>query len=243
MINNTDQENLFPKKISKLTAEQKLIKDDFMEHWLKVLRKNYTILDRFNHKVVVNNKPKNFLKTLEIDAGLGEHLNYEKLNDNQKKNYYALDIRENLLKNLSKEHTLVKPILADCQKKLDFEDNFFDRVIAIHVFEHLPDLPKTIIEISRVLSANGLLQVVIPCEGSIAYTLARKISAERIFKKRYNTSYDWFIKSEHLNLPYEIFNELEKKFIIKKKIYFPFPVSFEFCNLVIGINLILNPKN
>ena len=119
MINNTDQENLFPKKISKLTAEQKLIKDDFMEHWLKVLRKNYTILDRFNHKVVVNNKPKNFLKTLEIGAGLGEHL----------------------------------------------------------------------------------------------------------------------------NLPYEIFNELEKKFIIKKKIYFPFPVSFEFCNLVIGINLILNPKN
>ena len=108
--------------------------------------------------------------------------------------------------------------------------------------EHLPNLPKTISEISRVLSVNGLFQVVIPCEGSIAYTLARKISAERIFKKKYNTSYDWFIKSEHLNLPYEIFNELEKKFIIEKKIYFPFPISFEFCNLCIGINLKLNPK-
>ena len=100
MINNTDKQNLFPKKIPKLTAEQKLIKDDFMEHWLKVLRKNYGIVDKFNHKVVVNNKPKNFLKTLEIGAGLGEHLNYEKLNDDQKKNYYALDIRENLLKYL-----------------------------------------------------------------------------------------------------------------------------------------------
>jgi len=242
MINNTDKQNLFPKKIPKLTAEQKLIKDDFMEHWLKVLRENYGILDRFNHKVVVNNKPKNFLKTLEIGAGLGEHLNYEKLNDDQKKNYYALDIRENLLKYLSKEHPLVKSILGDCEKKLDFEDNFFDRIIAIHVLEHLPNLPKTISEISRVLSVNGLFQVVIPCEGSIAYTLARKISAERIFKKKYNTSYDWFIKSEHLNLPYEIFNELEKKFTIEKKIYFPFPISFEFCNLCIGINLKLNHK-
>ena len=49
MINNsTNNKNQFPKKISELTREQKLIKDDFMEHWLKVLRKNYGIIDRFN---------------------------------------------------------------------------------------------------------------------------------------------------------------------------------------------------
>ena len=92
---------LFPKKILKLTSEQKLIKDDFMEHWLKVLRKKYGIVDKFNHNSVVKSMPKNFLKTLEIGAGIGEHLNYEKLNDNQKKNYYAMDIRENLLKIIS----------------------------------------------------------------------------------------------------------------------------------------------
>ena len=96
-----------------------------MEHWLKVLRKNYGILDRFNHKVVVNNKPKNFLKTLEIGAGLGEHLNYEQLNDDQKKNYYAMDIRENLLKIISKEHPKINTILGDCEKKIDFEKVIF----------------------------------------------------------------------------------------------------------------------
>ena len=94
-----------------------------------------------------------------------------------------------------------------------------------------------------MLNENGLLQVVIPCEGSIAYSLARKISAERIFKKKYNTSYEWFIKSEHLNLPYEIFDELKKRFKIIKKFYFPFPIPFEFCNLCIGINLKLKSKN
>ena len=183
--NNVSKKNLFPKKIPKLTSEQKFIKDEFMEHWLKILRKNYSIIDNFNHKVVVNSKPDNFLRTLEIGAGIGEHLNYEKLNDYQKKNYYAMDIRENLLKIISKEHPMVNTILGDCEKKINFENNFFDRIIAIHILEHLPNLPNTINEVARVLKLNGLFQIVIPCEGSLAYTIARKISAKRIFEKKY----------------------------------------------------------
>ena len=228
---------LFPKKIPKLTSEQKLIKDDFMEHWLKVLRKKYGIVDKFNHNTVVKSMPKNFLKTLEIGAGIGEHLNYEKLNDNQKKNYYAMDIRENLLKIISKEHPMVNTILGDCEKKINFENNFFDRVIAIHILEHLPNLPFAINEVSRVLKSSGLFQIVIPCEGSMAYTLARKISARRIFEKKYKTSYDWYIKSEHVNLPHEIINELKKKFTIIKETYFPIPISIKFCNLCIALDL------
>ena len=46
--NKINKKNLFPKQIPKLTSEQKLIKDDFMEHWLKVIRKNYGIADKFN---------------------------------------------------------------------------------------------------------------------------------------------------------------------------------------------------
>ena len=228
---------LFPKKIPKLTAEQKLIKDDFMEHWLKVLRKKYGIVDKFNHNTVVKSMPKNFLKTLEIGAGIGEHLNYEKLNDNQKKNYYAMDIRENLLKIISKEHPMVNTILGDCEKKINFENNFFDRIIAIHILEHLPNLPIAINEVSRVLKSSGLFQIVITCEGSLAYTLARKISAKRIFEKKYKTSYDWYIKSEHVNFPHEIINELKKKFAIIKETYFPIPISIKFCNLCIALDL------
>ena len=48
-----------------LTSEQKIIKDDFMKFWLKVSREKYRTYEGFNHKVVVNNRPKNFLKTLE----------------------------------------------------------------------------------------------------------------------------------------------------------------------------------
>ena len=112
--------------------------------------------------------------------------------------------------------------MGDCEERLSFENNYFDRVIAIHVLEHMANLPKALDEITRVLKKDGLFQVVIPCEGSFAHHIARKISAERIFKKRYKTSYDWFIKSEHLNVPYEIFNELKKNFVIKKKTIFQF---------------------
>lgn len=238
MKNKNLKQNIFPKKIPDLTEDQISIKNDFMEHWLQVLRNKYAFVDKFNQNIVVKNKPNNFLTTLEIGAGLGEHIKYENLTDDQEKNYYALDIRENLLKILSKDYPSIKTVLGDCEKKLEFVDNFFDRVIAIHVLEHLPNLPKSISEISRVLKNEGTFQVVIPCEGSAAYTIARKISAERIFKKRYKISYDWYIKSEHVNLPYEIFDELKKKFEIKKKYYFPIPIPLEFCNLCIGINLV-----
>ena len=148
-----------------------------------------------------------------------------------------MDIRENLLKIISKEHPMVNTILGDCEKKINFENNFFDRVIAIHILEHLPNLPFAINEVSRVLKSSGLFQIVIPCEGSMAYTLARKISAKRIFEKKYKTSYDWYIKTEHVNLPDEIIIELKKKFAIIKETYFPIPISIQFCNLCIALDL------
>ena len=62
---------LFPKKIPKLTSEQKLIKDDFMEHWLKVLRKKYGIVDKFNPISVVISMSKNFLSTSPLNIIVG----------------------------------------------------------------------------------------------------------------------------------------------------------------------------
>ena len=177
----------FPKKVPYLTKKQLKIKDDFMLYWLNNLRQNYGIIENFNHNFVVKNSNKDFLTTLEIGSGIGEHLKYEKLTKNQKKNYFALDTRKNVLKQLKKEHPNVKTILGDCQKKIKFRSNYFDRIIAIHVLEHLPNLPATVKEVHRLLKKQGEFLIVIPCEGSLAYSLARKISAERLFKKKYNT--------------------------------------------------------
>jgi ubiquinone/menaquinone biosynthesis C-methylase UbiE len=231
----------FPKRIPELTKEQLAIKEDFYSFWLQKLRKSYGIVDYFNHNFVVRNSKKSFKTTLEIGAGIGEHLNYEKLSSIQKKNYYALDSSEVLLDQLSSEQNEINTVLGDCQKTFTFGDNYFDRVIAIHVLEHLNNLPETIKEVHRTIKPDGQFLVVIPCEGGLAYSIAREISAKRHFKKRYKMSYDWHIKSEHLNYPNEITHEIKKKFYITKTSFFPLFLPLIFCNLCIG--LICKKKN
>jgi len=230
--------NKWPKIIPPLSKEQEEISNDFVLYWLQVLSKNYSFIDKFNHSYVVKNRPLNFLRTLEIGAGTGEHLNYEKLTDAQKLNYYALDIRKNIIDHLKIKHPEIQALLGDCQKNLDFSDGFFDRILAIHVLEHLPDLRAAIKEIYRLINKkDGVFSVVIPCEGSFAYSLARKVSAQRIFESRYKQSYNWFIEREHINLPSEIFEELDSKFTIINSSFFPLRMKSLFCNLCIGLTL------
>jgi hypothetical protein len=83
---------------------------------------------------------------------------------------------------------------------------------------------------------------VIPCEGSPAYSLARKISAERVYKKRYRGTYKWLYTREHINLPHEILAELAFYFTIEARSFFPLPfLPFVFSNLVIGLSLAPRP--
>jgi len=110
-------------------------------------------------------------------------------------------------------------------------------VLAIHVLEHLPDLPRALDEIKRVLKPDGAFSVLIPCEGGLAYSLARNISARRIFEKRYQQSYDWFVASEHINLPHEILVELTPRFRIEQRVFFPLLAPIVTANLVIGLTL------
>ena len=199
----------WPKTFPPLTPEQADISDDFVLHWHSVLPKQYSIVDDFNHTYVVDNAPNNFSRTLEIGAGTGEHLGYERLDTQQRKNYFAVDIRENMIAELRNKFPEICTIVGDCQYSMDFEDGFFDRILAIHVLEHLPDLPATVREIHRLCNkSSGVLSIVIPCEGSLAYSLARKFSTQRIFEARYKQSYKWFIEREHINVPHEIFEEL-----------------------------------
>jgi len=226
----------WPKLLPPLTSAQAEISDDFMKYWHEVLSRNYGIVARFNHTYAVKASPANFVRTLEIGAGDGEHLKYEKLNADQKANYFAVDIRENMVSELRARFPDVNAIVGDAQSIMGFEDDYFDRVLAIHVLEHLPNLPAAIKEMHRLCNkSSGVLSIVIPCEGSLAYSLARKISSQRVFEARYKQSFRWWIEREHINLPREIFKELKPYFSPISSSYFPIPVPLEFCNLCIGM--------
>ena len=110
-------------------------------------------------------------------------------------------------------------------------------MLAIHVLEHLPNLPLAIREAHRLCNKeHGLFSVVIPCEGGLAYGLARRISAQRIFERRYRQPYRWFIEREHISRPAEIIEELEPYFEIVHRAVFPFGfLPIPTINLVIGL--------
>ncbi len=228
----------WPKIIPPLTADQQQVSDDFMRHWHEVLPARFGVVDDFNHGYVVKHAPPAFRRTLEIGAGLGGHIPYEKLSTDQEQNYHALELRENMAEKIRSRFPKVQACVGDCQQRLRFADGYFDRIIAVHVLEHLPDLPSTILEMHRLCDpTRGVFSVVIPCEGGLAYGLARKISAQRIFEKRYRQPYRWFIEREHINRPREILRELAAFFDVTHCTYFPLGLRSIALNLCIGLTL------
>ena len=238
-VSTTPPVSKWPKVFPALTAEQKRISDDFMKYWHEVLPRKYGIIEKFNHGYPVKHAPAEFKTTLEIGAGLAEHLLYEKLTPEQEANYVALELRPNLVEAIRERFPRIQARQGNCQEPLDFPDGSFDRIIAVHVLEHLPNLPAAVREMRRLCRpVRGVFSVVIPCEGSLAYSLARRISAQRIFEKRYGQSYRWFIEREHINRPGEIIEELDRFFEVRHRGFFPLPLPFVFCNLCLGLTLV-----
>lgn len=228
----------WPKTFPPLTPEQEKIRDDFMHAWHEELPKKYGIIEKFNHGYVVDHAPDSFLRTLEIGAGIGEHLTYEKLTPEQLENYVALELRPAMAAEIARVHPGCKAVVGDCQQRLDFPDGHFDRVLAVHVLEHLPNLPAAVREMHRLCNKeHGRFQVVIPCEGGLAYGLARRISAQRFFRKRWDMDYRLIIEREHMNVPREIFAVLDEYFELEHRTYWPLRIPITTINLAIGLTL------
>jgi SAM-dependent methyltransferase len=229
----------WPKVLPGLTPEQQAVHDDFMRRWHEVLPHRYGMVERFNHSFPVRQSRSGFRATIEIGAGLGEHLNYEHLSPEQERAYVAVELRENMAARLSEAHPRVQTIVGDCQERLPFDDGSFDRYLAIHVLEHLPNLPACIAEAWRLLDKDrGQLLAVIPCEGGPAYSLARRISSQRLFERTYGMPYGPFISREHINRPREILAELAAFFTIDSRRFFPLAfVPSAQVNLCIGLEM------
>ena len=232
----------WPKILPPLTESQQQINDNFVKVWHEELPR-YQSIERFNHGWVVRHAPAGFTRTLEIGAGLGEHLRYETLTAEQEAGYVSVELRPEMAAEIAKRFPVVQTVVGDCQKALPFPAGYFDRILAIHVLEHLPDLPATIREMHRLCNKQrGVFQVVIPCEGGALYSLCRRISAQRTFERRYGQPYAWFIRREHINLPHEIQEELRPYFSLLSRAFFPFVVPGVSFNLCIAMNLAPKPE-
>lgn len=233
MAKRGEPRGVWPKQLPAETEEQARIRDAFMNAWLDELPQKYGMVENFNHHYPLRSmEAGKTYRTLDIGAGRGEHIRYEDLAN---QTYYALELRQSLADKIQAHFPDVQTVVGDIQDRLDFEDGAFDRILAVHILEHLPDLPRALDEIKRLLAPEGVFSVLIPCDPGLAYEFARNISARPMFERRFNMSYDWLIALEHINNPPEIIGELEKRFNIVDRTYFPLYIPVPNLNLIIGL--------
>jgi len=235
VLNSASQYGVYPKNPSPLTEEQIEAREKFMMLWHQELPTKYGLLEHFNHGVLSRFSIQSGSKTLEVGAGLGEHLRYENLTIQE---YYCLEYREEFCKELRKKISPDRVICGDIHERQNWPDATFDRILSVHVLEHLRNLPAAVNEVRRLLKPDGVLDIVIPCDGEPLYGLARKVSSERMFRKNFKMDFTPIIRNEHVSTHREILEVLERDFIVQKRIMFPFYFNLPKINLVDGLRLI-----
>jgi SAM-dependent methyltransferase len=139
---------------------------------------------------------------------------------------------------MKKRWPKTKATIGDCQAYIPYPDGHFDRIIAIHVLEHLPNLPAFLHQANRLLNKDrGQFLIVIPCEGGLGYSLGRRLTSQRIFENRYRQPYGPFIACEHVNQADEVVFELEREFSVEQTSWYPLKMSSIHMNLCIGLAL------
>ena len=221
----------WPKERPVLTEEQSAVMADWINEFLTSVKPaRFGWLTGFDHTFSVQSRVAG-KRTLEIGAGTGTHLPYEPAGE-----YVALEASRELADQIPRRDGLTV-VVADCEKRLPWDDGSFDRVLAIHLLEHLYDLPRALDEVARVLRPDGVFTVVIPCEGGSLYSLGRHFTTKRIFEKRYQMPYEWMIRQDHCNSAREVLDELARRFRVRRRVYFPLRAPSVDLNLMVGLDL------
>jgi SAM-dependent methyltransferase len=221
----------WPKPFPELSDEQLAIRDDFMKYFHETYPEKYSWVSEFNRRYPARTALPG-TATLEIGAGIGEHMQTLSA---MSERYVALELRDDMAAVIHERYPDVETVVGDIEEGLELESESFDRVVAVHVLEHLRNLPVALDEVHRLLRPGGVFEIVIPCEGGLGYWAGRELTSKRMFEKRYNTDYEWYIKSEHFNVPREIIHELGTRFTREHREFFPLKVPSVHLNLFIGL--------
>jgi len=215
----------WPKQRPQLSQEQQDIVHAWYGYWLPLIDQRFGPVGKFNHGFALKTADP-ALKTLEIGVGEGKHAKMEGSD-----NYYGLELTPSYVQ------YKVRMVAANAEQGIPFKSAWFDRVLAIHVLEHLANLPAALDEVMRVLKPSGTFTVVIPCEGGLSYTIGRNLSTRRIFERKFGKNYDWMIAYDHINTAREVLAELASRFTTVRSSYFPLKVPAVDANLCIGLDL------
>jgi SAM-dependent methyltransferase len=172
-------------------------------------------------------------RTLEIGPGLtgvAQLLNDVRTDAIEVDLYFAAE----LAKALPNCNVIVGDIQADTPA---LESNAYDRVVAFHVLEHLPNLPAALTQVKRAMRDDAVFDVMLPCEGGKMYSLGRSVTTARYFKKKFHRNFDKFIAQEHVSTVAEILALLESEFEPEMTAYYPTRIPSPDINFAVGLRL------
>lgn len=172
-----------------------------------------------------------FSQVLEVGAGSGYHIRSVRHRFDR---YVMTDLNPDYLRHIVANVASKMPgkVEVDAQDatKLTYADNSFDRVIATHVLEHLPNPHDVLIEWARVLKPGGVLSIVLPCDPGIAWRVGRHMGPRADAEKQ-NIAYDYWMAREHVNAIGNLQTFIRHTFPKRKEIWSPLPVPLFDVNL------------
>lgn len=225
----------WPKEIVPLNPAEMQILADWRTFWHTELGAKFGIFDFYSASFlrhVGGREGRRFSNTLEIGPGLtGASTFLDGVRS------VALELDPVFAAELRARLPGCDIRVGDIQGETDLETARYDRVVAMHVLEHLPNLPAALAQVKRILTDDGVLDVVIPCEGGFLYSIGRRFTTARHFKRKFGENFDRFIAQDHVNTAREIVDLLEREFRVTWSAYYPFIIPTPDVNLCIGLRL------
>jgi ubiquinone/menaquinone biosynthesis C-methylase UbiE len=186
-----------------------------------LIHRSHVNLTKYGNNLVKKNKL-NQSKILEIGSGNGElfkHVN-KKFSSYQMTDISSWGAEE--IRKLIIQDERITFETADVEK-LQYENDYFDRILLTCVMAHLTEPFKAAEELRRVTKSSGLISIFVTADPSVLLRIIRKIFVSNKMKKL-GIPYKLWTSIEHRNNPMsliEIIKYVFKDDVIKIK-YYPF---------------------
>lgn len=172
-----------------------------------------------------------FSSVIEVGAGTCQHLQHVRHGFDR---YVATDLDEAMLRigraRLPENTRATVELSVQNAGVLGYPDASFDRLIATHVLEHLPDPADVLREWHRVVRPGGILSIVLPCDPGMMWRFGRHLGPRRT-ATRAGLAYDYFMAREHINSIFNLVTLIRYYFESVDESWYPLRVPFADANL------------
>jgi ubiquinone/menaquinone biosynthesis C-methylase UbiE len=121
----------------------------------------------------IDTVPQSGIRILEVGGNLGEHIPFVK---DTWAEYVLTDVREPDLQFQSHLKSINATFKVADVQKLQFDSDFFDRVIATCLFHHIENPLAGFTEMLRVTKPGGKITILIPNDPGLFYTFIHKFT-------------------------------------------------------------------